>query len=221
MKPRVLVIGQVEDETHIIQEIAKQTVQPDEVHIMVDFDPAKTINSRRKRIAYNHNFLKDAARKYKVDLIWQVEGDAVLPPDCLERLLQDYEVLKGEDFAYVSGIQVGRHGLYCLGAWVDMTDTGFQSLDFNKVGSQEVDATGFYCLLADKDTWLTGRASWTDEPYGPDVVWGLSIEGKKYCDMDLHIGHKVKNGIIKPTDASTCIARFFKNEKGEWKYKQI
>lgn len=216
----ILVVAQVEDRTNLDEQIAKQTIQPNNVFVYVDPEPAQGIDARRIRIAENHKKLEEAVRDLQPDLVWQLEGDCDLPANCLAKLLADYKELKGDKFGYVSGIQVGRHGLYCLGAWTDFTTTSFRSLDYQRTGLQPVEATGFYCLLAERDVWLSGEASWQGEPYGPDVVWGLSIKKRKYADMSLHIGHMTKRGIIKPSDMSTCNVRFFK-DKDRWIYKQL
>ena len=57
----ILVVAQVENAVNIDQQINKQTMQPDERFIMVDADPANTIELRRKRIAENPLF-RSAAR---------------------------------------------------------------------------------------------------------------------------------------------------------------
>jgi len=217
----ILCIAMVEDRANLDKQILKQTVQPDRTIFYVDESPAILLEERRQRIAENHKKLQEIVKAYNPDLVWQVEGDGDYPADTLERLVIHYEVLKGKDFGYVSGIQVGRHGLYHIGAWKNFTKTSFESIDFNLKGIQEVDATGFYCLLAPTEVWLNGLCKWTDEPYGPDVVWGLSINKKKYVDMDLGIGHIVKNGIILPEHISTCNVRFDKGENGTWKFKQL
>lgn len=220
----ILAIASVEDRTNIDKQIAKQTVQPDHTFIYVDEHPKKTIEERRQRIALNHLLLAEAVKELQPTLVWQLEGDCDLPEDCLERLVQDYIKVAREDadIAYVSGVQVGRHGLYALGAWNIPEDReSFESVDHNLTGIQKVDATGFYCLLAPYSKWMEGRASWNGEPWGPDVNWGLSIKGNKYVDMDLHIGHIVKRGIIKPEHRSTCNVRFFKKPDGTWDYKQL
>lgn len=216
---KVLCIAQVEDSANINRQIANQTVQPDSKLIFVDDEPATGINARRHRIAENHEMLQALVRGNEPDLVWQVEGDCDLPEDALERLLAHYEQLKGDDFGYISGVQVGRHGIYCIGAWQNVTDESFESVDPHLTGIQEVDATGFYCLLAPRDVWLSGKCEWTDEPWGPDVNWGLSITKKKYVDMALDIGHIVNSGIIKTTHTSTCKVKFI-NDNGRWKYKQ-
>lgn len=216
---KILCIAQCEDRTNLDKQIAKQTVQPDRVIFYVDEAPARGIDARRKRIAENHRRLQDIAMAYKPEFIWQVEQDGDYPEDCLERLIDDYNYTE-DKIAYVSGIQVGRHGLYCLGAWKNFTDTSFESLDYNLKGLQQVEATGFYCIYASYETWMSGKCDWNGEPYGPDVVWSLSIEGKKYCDMSLTIGHIVNRGIIRPEHTSTCNARFYL-EDNRWKFKQL
>jgi hypothetical protein len=215
---KILALGQVENDD-ILKEIEKQTIQPSHISLYKDPNPAQGIENRRLKIAKNHDKLKDYVRFYNPDLVWQIEGDCELPADCLERLIEDYEKLDNDNFGYVSGIQVGRHGLYCLGAWKNFTENSFESLDFQLEGIQQVQATGFYCLLAKKDAWLSATPSWSGEPYGPDVTWGLSMSYNKYCDMDIHIGHKTKRGVILPSHISTCNARFYKQE-GRWEYKQ-
>jgi hypothetical protein len=219
---RILAIAQVENKENLLKEIAKQTVQPDKVYIYEDKEPAEGINARRVRIAENHSKLRSIVDAYKPDLVWQLEQDCVLPDYTLKLLLEDYEQLKSEDFGYVSGIQLGRHGLYSIGAW-HMGDDTFQSVDPKSEGLQQVDATGFYCLLAPTEVWLKGIASWNGEPWGPDVNWGLSLNYEKYVDMDLHIGHdssnsEINRGVIYPNHVSVCQVKFSK-VNGEWKYK--
>lgn len=220
----ILAIASVEDDTNIRKQIAKQTYQPNSLFIHVDKKPAKHMNERRKRIAENQSILAEKVREIKPDYVWQVEGDGDYPEDTLSMLVSDLKEL--DDAAYVSGIEVGRHGLYVLGAWTDITDESFNSLDYRLEGIQEVDATGFYCLLARTDAWLQGEASWNGEPYGPDVVWGLSLKQKGYkiyCDMRVKVGHIIKNNdIIRVEHPSTCNAKFYKEGKdGKWKYKQL
>lgn len=218
---KILCIAQAENSETLEKELRKQTVIPDEIIFHIDKEPATGINNRRKRIAYNHNtHLRPIVISSDADLIWQVEQDSILETDTLERLISRYNELKDNDFGYISGIQVGRHGLYCLGAWKNFTDDSFESLDYKLDGLQEIEATGFYCLLAPKDIWLSGTCEWNNEPYGPDVNWSRSINKKKYCDMDIKIGHKVKGGIIRPEHISTCNVVFYK-ENNEWKFKQL
>lgn len=225
----ILVVAQVEDRGNLDKQIAKQTIQPDDVFIYIDKNPANTIDTRRQRIAENHKILVEAVKKYKPDFVWQLEGDVDLPEDCLERLIKDHEELSKFDHrvGYVSGIQVGRHGLYCLGAWRfpnNKDSETFESLNYKLNGLQHVDATGFYCLLASTDIWLKGKVYWWEStPYGPDVNFGLSLSEQNYnlyCDMSLTIGHIVKKGIIRPEHASTCNARFYE-ENGRWKFQQL
>jgi len=218
---KILCIAQVEDRTNLDEQILKQTVQPDRTIFYIDKEPARGINERRKRIADNHKKLQEIVRAYKPELVWQVEQDGIYPPNTLERLISRFNELDSPNFGYISGIQVGRHGLYCLGAWVNFTTDSFESLDFTRKGIQEVEATGFYCLLMERDKWLSGTASWNGEPWGPDVNFALSTLYRKYVDMDLQIGHKVKGGIIEVKHISTCNVKYYKNDKGEWKFTQL
>ena len=219
---KILAIAQVEDDKNILQQIKKQTVQPDEVFIYVDPEPKRGINTRRRRIVENHHVLIAKVEELKPDLVWQLEGDGELPENALEKLLEDYEKIKGDDFGYVSGIELGRHGLYAIGAWTFNEDgTQFKSLDYKAKGIQEVDATGFYCLLSPKDVWLQGYCFWDWQVWGPDVNWGLSLRDKGYkiyCDMDVKLGHITERGIIRVDNISTCNVTFTKHDE-QWGYK--
>lgn len=219
---KILAIGQVENDQFIKEQIAKQTIQPDYTHFYIDPEPASGITERRIRIAENHSLLKEIAQQYDADYIWQLEGDAELQEDTLSQLLYDYEKLKHKKLAYVTGVQVGRHGIYALGAWHIAKDSNsFQSLDYRKQGLQKIDASGFYCLFARKDIWLKGKSYWDGQIWGPDVNWALSFNGYAiYADLDIHIGHKTKSGIIKVSDQSTCNVRFQKTDD-KWDYKQL
>lgn len=215
----ILVVAQVEDKTNLLKQIAKQTVQPDDVFIYVDDSPAKGIQERRKRISENHEILRQAVIEREPFLVWQLEQDVDLEPDYLERLIQSYiqTARLDPDFGYISGIQVGRHGLYHLGAW-HIGDETFESLDYKSTGVQLVDATGMYCLLAPADVWLKGKCRWSGEAWGPDVNFGLSLNKNIYVDMNLPVGHIIKRGIIHPAHASTCNVKFYKDGE-RWVYK--
>lgn len=222
MDKSIITIAAVENRD-IEKELDKQTIQTKRF-IYVDENPAKGIEQRRKRIAFNHNtFLRPAVNSFDGEWVFQVEGDAVLPENALERLISDIEFLNDPYLGYVSGAQVGRHGIYHIGAWnFERRDTAspFRSIDYRSRGLHQVDATGFYCLLAKKEAWLAAKPRWTDEPYGPDVVWGLNMCDKGYnifIDMDLHIGHKVGKHVINVTDETTQNVRFYFD--GTWRYK--
>lgn len=218
---KIAVIGQIEDD-HIISEINKQNVQPDLRLLYTDPSPAQGIDERRKRIAENHKKLVDMARKENFDYVWQIEGDGVYESDTLSRLITTYVNMHDSKCAYISGIQVGRHGIYSLGAWhIADTRQSFRSLDYKARGLQKVDATGFYCLFAPKDIWLQGTASWNGERWGPDVNWSLSLREMGYniyVNMNIKVGHKTQRGIIHPEHLSTCNVKFYKNDD-EWVYK--
>lgn len=216
---KVLAVAYVEDRHLVDEQILKQTIKPDRAYIVVDKNPVQGIENRRKRIAENQTRLQEIVKQYPdYDLIWQLEGDGVIPNDTLERLLADYEKVKNDNFGYITANEIGRHGLYHVGAWVNFTDDSFESIDHTLTGLQPIEASGFYCLLASREAFLKGRASWNDEPYGPDVVWGLSMNYKKYIDMNIGIGHKSKRGIIHPSNISTTTV-IFKKINGIWKYK--
>lgn len=214
-RPKIIAIAQLENDSLYIENTNKQTILPDYRATFIDMNPAKTINQRRQKIAQNHKKLRELVKSSSADLVWQLEGDSIVPKDCLERLLKSYYKL---DCAFISGVQVGRHGLYHLGAWVNFTENSFESIDHKLDGIQEVEAVGMYCLLASKEKWLEGKCEWSGEVWGPDVNWSRSITGKKYVDMSLDIGHKIKSGIIYKSHQSTVNVRF-KRMNDKWGYK--
>lgn len=219
----LLAIAQVENRANLDEQILKQTIQPDRVIIYEDKNPVQGINQRRLRIAENHKKLQTIVRAYKPDLVWQLEQDVVLEKDCLQRLLERHNQLK----TYVSGVQVGRHGIKAIGAW-QVKEDEFESIS-KDAGLIKVDATGFYCFLTPTNIWLEGEAEWTGQPYGPDVVFGLSLREKGYniyADTDIKVGHdtgyviqigenKGKRRILTTNEAE--VVRFYK--QGTWKYE--
>ena len=201
-----------------VEQILKQTIQPDKVHFYIDDKPVTGLENRRVRIAENQTKLQAIVeRMTDIDLVWQIEGDGILPHNALERLITHYY----DHPAIYSGVEVGRHGLYCLGAWHIARDRqSFQSVDYRLHGLQRVDAMGLYCFLMAKEPYLYAKPSWNNHRWGPDVNFFLSSPVDKYVDMDLHVGHQIRGGIIMPTDASTCNARFWKENK-EWRFEQL
>lgn len=214
-KYRILATGQIEN-LDIYTEIAKQIIQPDVIDFYVDENPAQGIDNRRMQIVENHKRIRQLVKHYEPDLVWQLEGDAVLEPNTLRKLLRSY------DGNVISGIQINRHGIYNIGAWHVAKDrNSFESVDYRLKGVQEVDAVGFYCLLAPADVWLKGKCEWNGERWGPDVAWGLSLTDEKCIikvDMNVKIGHRISSGIIHPDYMSTCNVKFTKNDQG-WSYK--
>lgn len=208
---KIQMICQTEDSKLVEEQLSKQTMQPDIATIEIDADPAEGINERRKRIVENHKKLVHSVRKEEPDLVWQIEGDSVLPEDCLERLYNHWDLMKAKDFGFISGIQVSRHGIRCIGAWHVADDKeSFHSVDHNRTGIVRINAAGFYCLLS--PVWLEGECSWNDERWGPDVNWGLSLQKKgykNYVDMDLEIGHQTETGVLWPSDYSTTNVKFW------------
>lgn len=224
---RILATGQVENHEYIVKQLREQSVKPDDIIFHLDKHPARSITKRRQRIAENHEHVQRIVRAYKPDLVWQLEQDTVLHPNTLENLLVMYEHLDSDKLGYVSAVQVGRHGLYSLGAWVNFTPNSFESLDYTLTGTQPVEATGLYCLLAKADVWLKGKCEWAGQPWGPDVNFGLSLKALGFdifVNMDIPVGHQVRRndlirGEIWPSHASTCNVKFIREPGNEWKYE--
>lgn len=227
---RVTAIGQFTDDALFLEQINKQTIKVWDVIKYIDKNPVPDLDDidvlrdRRKRIAKNHLELKDFIEmQCKTEYVWQLESDSVVDKDCLERLIKLHQKLEaeGNKVGYVSGIQMGRHGLKCVGAWRFKEDGSFRSLNWGAKGIQTVDGSGFYCLLAKRDVWLKGNADWGGEPYGPDVCFGLSLKKlgyNIYMDTTNWVGHKTEKTILYP-DSGINVE--FYRDINKWKYRVI
>ena len=224
---RLLVVGQIQhDQIDFIEkQLARQSDIQFDRRILVDDEPAKGIEARRAKIAQNHKILHEKVFdfRYEYDYIIQIEGDSVLKEGTFARLIGNLDQVPADQLGYISGIQVGRHGIYAIGAWHFNDDqTEYESVNHKvKDGIIEVDATGFYCLIAPIKSWLMGNCYYYDERWGPDVNWGLSLKEQGYhiyVDMGLEIGHQSTNGVIGLDNINLCQVKF-KKTNGQWKYK--
>jgi len=232
---RVLVVANVESEELVREQITKQILPPGIVPedvlpfdflILTDKKPAVGIEARRTRIAELQTDLQAEVANHldynelepENVLVWQLEGDSVVPEDALAILIRRF--LKNENAVY-SGVQIGRHGLYCIGAWhITNDDTVLESVDHRLKGTQVVAGMGMYCYVVRADYFIKARCWWNGERWGPDVNWFRSMPLPKLVDMDLHIGHYYKGGIIEVDSLATCNARFTKI-KDDWIFEQL
>lgn len=222
----IVAICYAEDTALAKEQVEKQTIKVDDAIFMTDSTPAIGIEARRERIAelqvmaqwkIDRKLFTDDLKPEDV-VVWQIEGDSVIPEDALERLLKHYDT---NDEAVYSGVQIGRHGLYCIGAWhINQDETVIESVDHNKHGLVEVDGMGLYCYIMRADLFIKAESYWSGQKLGPDVNWFRSLDVPKYVDMDLHIGHYYKGGIIEVDSLATCNARFTK-VKDEWIFEQL
>lgn len=225
----ILCVAQVEDRSNLDTQLLLLEPEPDRIIFHVDENPGDTIARRRRNIVNNHKRLVEIVKAYKPDAVFQVEGDVELPSDTLKKLIKSYKTYNKIDpnFGYVSGVQIGRHGLYHIGAWHKFEKDSFESIPKSWIGVRKVEATGFYCLLAKTEAWLSGNCDWNGEIWGPDVNWSRSMPYNKYVDMDVSVGHRIYrghkglHGIIWPEHVSTITVKFYKNEEGKWKYKEV
>jgi hypothetical protein len=225
----ILVTGQIqEDQVDFVNEQLAKITGVEFLQVMlVDEKPAKGIDARRQRIVQNHKELEKMIEKTQsveaFNYVIQIEGDSVLQPDTFTKLLARLDQIPSKNFGYISGVQVGRHGLYCIGAWHFDDEDHFSSVNHRETGLVKVDATGFYCLLAPVNVWLMGNCAWNGERYGPDVVWGRSLRKlgfNIYADMDNEIGHQSTNGVIGLDNLNLCTAHF-QRSNDKWSYKVV
>lgn len=178
--------------------------------------PQLTITSRRKRIAEIHNEAKQYLNN--AELLFLIEDDTLYHPSTLRKLFDVYKNFPHAGF--VSGVQVGRWGLPYLGLWeVDNVYNPTKiSSSLLKTGVHEIDASGFYCMLTKKETYIKH----TFEPYenilGPDFNYGLWLrrEGyRNYAQFDVHCTHLTQKEELKITQVAQVIYK--RGDDKKWK----
>jgi hypothetical protein len=227
---KIAVVASIEQRHYdfVIKQLVHQSYQDFDDFIYIDKQPATGIEARRKRIARNQQLLKRMMLGHDVyDYVIQIEGDSVLEPDTFKKMIKLAQFLhkRNDSFGYLSGVQIGRHGLYCIGAWhVAANRRKFQSINHKLTGLQKVDATGFYCFIAPYSVWMRGMSWWEGERWGPDVNYGLSLREQGftlYVDMDLQIPHATERGQIDFDNINLCTVAFEKQADGLWKHNQL
>lgn len=157
------------------------------------------INSRRDRIAQNHNNIKNFIQP-ESEIVIGFEDDTLFRPDAAKRLL---ETMKDPSVGFVEGVQVGRWSHKYVGAWkVDniIEPTTIESLTPEQ-GKQEIDAGGFYCFATRAELYKSIPHQWHDECFGPDVCYGLEVRKRGYkniIDWDIICGHNDYGKILLP-----------------------
>lgn len=168
-----------------------------------------TMERRRKRIADIHNEIKEYIGK--ADYIFIVEDDTIIPRNALLGLLNMTNVHSG----IVSGVQLGRHGWYHVGAWVadDVYEpTRIESIE-NGEGIVDVDATGMYCCLIKKDLYMEHEFEPYEKILGPDVNLGMWLRKQGYINQvnfGIPCGHMTPKETIYP-DKDITVVKFKKN----------
>jgi hypothetical protein len=153
------------------------------------------VQDRRRRIAA----IKNETKQYieACDYVMGLEDDSIPRPDALEKLLRAYSLFPFAGF--ISGVQLGRWGITHVGAW--SCDDVYERRQIRSLtsaeGIQEVDATGWYCYLTKRATYMKFEYAPFDRcQLGPDVQWGLDLRRdglKNYVCWDVPVEHRQTN----------------------------
>lgn len=173
-----------------------------------------TMLRRRKRIADIHNEIKEYVNQ--CDYIFVVEDDTYLPRTALVGLFNMMKSTTG----IASGIQLGRHGFYHIGAW--RADDVYEPSVIESIGKDkgivEVDATGMYACMLRKDLYMEHNFEPYEQILGPDVNLGMDLRKRGYLnyvnfDIDcIHMTPKENIGL----DNDIIQVKFTKNPENKF-----
>lgn len=158
------------------------------------------LSTRRTRIAFMKNQSKHLIRLTEAEYILAFEDDTVLDRiDSFDRLLKP--LIEDKGIGFVQGVQVGRWGVRIVGAWNvnnAANPTHAETL-FPSEGYQELSAGGFYGYATRRSLYLNHEYySSSDQPWGPDVNYGLWLQQRGYkclIDWETNFGHNDHNKI--------------------------
>lgn len=168
---------------------------------------------RRRRIAEVKEQSKDLIGN--CNYVLSFEDDTVFENLNLKKWL---ELFNG-DTGFIEGVQCGRWGSKMIGAWRfdNIVNSTVAETAMPGVGIEKIDAGGFYGYLTTKQLYLDCEYKYNNEPYGPDVNWGLWLRGRgyeNYIDWDTPFGHNIGNKIIMP---DTDIVKYkLMKRNGDW-----
>lgn len=177
------------------------------------------LKRRRLRISAIHNEMRQYIQP--ADFILLTEDDTVLGALALKRLTRAYSERPYAGF--VSGVEVGRHGVTHIGAWRvdDVYDpTKIESIDAQQTGVEEVDAAGLYCTLVRYSHYVKHDFKPFDRnDLGPDVEFGLELRQmgqKNYVDHSVRCEHRTPTESLTVANTPTMKVTFTKADRG-WK----
>lgn len=161
------------------------------------------LHDRRRRISVIKNESK--ALMPACDYVFGIEDDTIVPPDALQRLLDDY--ISYPFAGFIEGVELGRWGIPYVGAW--HADDVYEPTHISSlmptwdvhdgIGRiEEIDAGGFYCYITRYEHYMAQEyAPFGDNDLGPDVNWGLNLRKdgyKNYIDWSVNCEHRLRGG---------------------------
>lgn len=170
--------------------VLNENNQPNEVRIA----------HRRLRIAEVKNQSKELIANADGDYVLSLEDDTVFTDLDVMRLLAPF---KNPLYGFVEGVQCGRWGIKMIGAWRTdnvLNPTRIETLLPSK-GIEHIDAGGFYGYFTRKHLYLMASYFADDNPYGPDVHFGLWLRRNGWIcaiNWDVVFGHNDHNRVLWP-----------------------
>lgn len=169
---------------------------------------------RRQRIANIHNELKQYIPECEFVLL--TEDDTLLPALAYKNLRSIYNYYPRAGM--VTGVQTGRWGYKMLGLWHIDNVYNPRKIESAKIqtGDKKIDASGFYCMLTRRETYIQPKHIIYSTILGPDFAYGMYLRQEGYTNYvcyNVHTVHINKKEILTPQQADTVI-RFTRTDEG-------
>lgn len=174
-----------------------------------------SMRRRRQRISEIHNTMKGLLRR--CDYIFLTEDDTLLPPNALLKMMEGYRFFP--EAGFITGVQVGRWGYTSIGVYTANDMITEVRSELSASGLQEIDASGFYCLLTKKSHYIDHDFQPFEDILGPDVQFGLrlAMSGyKNYVDWSVNCTHMTLKGDIDVHNTAIQRITFTKESNGKW-----
>lgn len=180
-----------------------------------------SVKRRRQRIADIHNEIKQ--RVPACDYVFLVEDDTLLPPNALQKLLENFEYHPGVLFH--SGIELGRWGFPIIGAWKKI-ERKIVSLPWEgdlTASTWYANAAGFYCFLVKRESYINHEFKPFDTILGPDVEFGMSHHYLGMVDFSIQCAHLNPKATLTFDKVKPIQMEFIKDEscKDGWRQNII
>lgn len=195
------------------------TVQFGSDHRLRHYDLA----ARRLRISDIHNFVRDQVKAS--EYLFLIEDDGILPQNALTQLMDMH--LTHPFAGFVSGIQLGRHGIAHAGLW--KVDDPYEPKRIESTmqteGIIEVDAAGFYAMLTRAEIYMAHEFKpFGNNDLGPDFEYGIDLRTQgysNYADLSVVIPHLTKDKKINLMNTQIQKVTMTLNEKGRWRHQKV
>lgn len=198
------------------------------VQINTDWAPNEVrIAVRRQRIAAVKNQSKALIAQTDGEYIIGLEDDTVFANTSFERLIKPLQT--DSKIGYVEGVQCGRWGVKMIGAWQADNIYNPSRIETilpseNLIDYEVITAGGFYGYATMRQLYLNHEYySLPEQPWGPDVNFGLELSKKYRCliDWSTIYGHNDYNVLLYPDKDLSKVAFKYNEVNGKWDREDI